>query len=95
LGFPCNVGITWAKPHRFDVTHLIKAGDNELVVEIANTWSNRLAGDAIKGEKYTNTNITYTNIDGLNKIQVSRAEVPLIDSGLLGPVRLVTLKPIK
>jgi hypothetical protein len=89
-----SLGITWSKPYRFDVTGMLKRGENKLKIEIANTWSNRLTGDAIKGEKYTNTNIRTTNIDGLNTKQVPWAQVPLIESGLLGPVTLISGKQI-
>jgi hypothetical protein len=83
------LGITWAKPHRFDVTEVLKNGENTLRVEVANTWSNRLVGDALTGEKYTNTNIS-TGMRG-----VPWAQVPLIESGLLGPVRLETVQLVK
>jgi hypothetical protein len=88
------LGITWTLPHRFDVTDIIRPGDNTLVVEVANTWSNRLAGDAITGEKFTSTNVRTTNIKGLNKVQVPWKEVPLIRSGLFGPVKIISLNPI-
>jgi hypothetical protein len=88
------LGIIWAKPYRFDISRILRA-DNELVIEITNTWSNRLKGDAVNKEKYTNTNITSTNINGLNKIATPWAEVPLIESGLLGPVRLMIIKPVR
>jgi hypothetical protein len=90
-----TLGVAWAKPYRFDVTDVIRPGDNLLIVEIANVWSNRLAGDANTGEQYTNTNITATNIKGLNKISVPWRDVPLIDAGLFGPVNLITIKPVK
>jgi hypothetical protein len=89
-----HLEITWTMPHRFDVTDIINPGDNTLVVEVANTWSNRIVGDAITGEKYTSTNVTSTQIRGLNKIQVPWKEVPLIKSGLSGPVVIYTIKPV-
>lgn len=89
------LGIAWTKPHWFDVTGIIRPGDNTLVVEVANTWSNRLTGDAITGEKYATTNINGTNIAGLNKVHVPWAQVPLIESGLLGPVTLKTVNPVE
>lgn len=89
------LGITWSKPYRFDVTDVLRPGDNTLVVEIANTWSNRLVGDALTGEKYTRTNIAETNVFGLNHMRIPWKEVPLIDSGLFGPVRIYTLKPVE
>jgi len=84
--------IIWTEPHLLDVTDLLKPGDNTLIIEVANTWSNRLKGDAVTGDKYTGTNIRTTNIPGLNKIQVPWKDVPLIESGLFGPVKLITLK---
>jgi hypothetical protein len=88
------LGVIWTKPYRFDITDVMLPGDNTLIVEIANTWSNRLVGDAIRGEKYTSTNITTTNINGLNKIQVPWAEVPLLKSGLFGPVKVYFIKNV-
>lgn len=81
------LGITWAKPYRFDVTDILKSGDNTIKVEVANNWSNRLTGDAITGEKYTNTNLTSLG-------RLPWAEVPLLESGLLGPVTIQTLHVI-
>lgn len=78
--------ITWAKPYRFDITDIIKSGENTLKVEVANTWSNRLTGDAITGEKYTKTNIT------VSSDRVLWAQTPLLESGLIGPVTLRLMK---
>jgi hypothetical protein len=88
------LGITWAKPYRFDITDILKPGNNTLVVEVANTWSNRIVGDAVKGEKYTSTNITNTIVDGMPLIRLGWEDVPLIESGLLGPVTIKTIMPV-
>ena len=90
-----DMGVIWAKPYRVEITEYLKAGDNILEIEVANTWSNRLKGDAVKEEKYTYTNIKATLIDGLNEIKVPWKDVPLLKSGLLGPVKIITLQPIK
>ena len=90
-----NLGIQWAAPYRMDVTDLLKPGNNLLEIEVANTWSNRLKGDAVLGTDLTYTNVTTTDINGLNKIDVPWKDVPLLQSGLLGPVRLIVLKPIR
>jgi hypothetical protein len=92
-----HVGITWSKPYKFDITNIIKPGDNHLTIEISNTWSNRLTGDAITGENYTNTNIISTAVakKGIlpgDQTLVPWAEVPLIESGLLGPVSIKTIQ---
>jgi hypothetical protein len=90
-----HLGIAWTKPYKFDVTDIIKSGENSLTVEISNTWSNRLTGDAITGEKYTNSNIVSTIVPAPalttgDQARVPWKDVPLIESGLLGPVSIVT-----
>jgi len=88
------LGITWAKPYRFDITEVLKPGENTLIIEIANTWSNRITGDALTGEKYTSTHHTGTIVPGTYRISLPWAEVPLIESGLFGPVTITTIKPV-
>ncbi len=90
------LGITWSLPYKFDVTNIIKHGDNNLTIEVANTWSNRLTGDAITGDNYTNSNISRTivattGILPCDQTRVPWAKVPLIVSGLLGPVNIKTI----
>lgn len=89
------LGITWTKPYKFDVSDLIKEGANTLKVEVANTWSNRLIGDAITKENYTETNILKGNSNLLlnhyikpNNVRVPWDQISLRESGLLGPVTL-------
>lgn len=77
------LGITWTRPYRFDVTDIIRDGENQLKVEVANTWSNRLTGDGITGEKFTQTNIAKAN-----KFVMEWKDLPLKRSGLLGPVTI-------
>jgi hypothetical protein len=96
------LGITWAMPHQIDITDFIKSDQNILKVEVANTWSNRLIGDAKTNEKYTNTNISKGNPNLLlhdylkpNNIEVPWNELPLRESGLLGPVTIQIIKSIK
>ena len=74
-----DLGILWAPPLRVSVTGLLKENDNDLKVEIVNTWRNRLIGDRTKPlEKQ----LTKTNIKVLDSWQLTPA-------GLLGPVRLM------
>lgn len=77
-------GIVWAPPGRVDLTGILRPGRNELCVRIANTWSNRLAGDALRpeGERMTKTNIPHSGIKPWR-------DTPLLRSGLFGPVRLI------
>jgi hypothetical protein len=79
-----SVGTVWKPPFRVDITDAVKPGLNTLAIEVANTWSNRLVGDArTEGRDYCRTNIarslTWT---------VPWKDTPLLESGLLGPVTL-------
>ncbi|WP_273275539.1 glycosyl hydrolase [Maribacter polysiphoniae] len=77
------LGISWTQPHRFDITDRIFNGENKISVEVANTWSNRLTGDGINGDTFTQTNIVKAN-----KNVVAWKDLPLRVSGLLGPVTI-------
>jgi hypothetical protein len=59
----------------------VKAGPNELEVTVVNLWPNRLIGDASLPAK---ERLTATNMRKF----VSKS--PLLPSGLLGPVRILT-----
>lgn len=78
-----SCGIAWAKPYQVDVTSALKPGENQLQIEVANHWANRVIGDAALPESERKTK---TNILRLTK------ETPLIDSGLTGPVTLLQVK---
>ena len=41
-----NLGILWKTPYRIDITEAGQAGANSLVIEVVNTWVNRMIGDA-------------------------------------------------
>lgn len=95
-----HLGISWTEPHRFEITDKLQQGENVIRVEIANTWSNRLTGDALTGERFTNTNIKATIIPARtmetgDQTRYSWEKVPLIESGLLGPVTIQAITPIR
>jgi hypothetical protein len=79
-----SLGVVWKEPFRLEIASAARAGVNHLTVAVANTWSNRLTGDArsTSSQRYTRTNITAT--DG-----IPWAKAPLLKSGLFGPVRLI------
>lgn len=94
-----HLGISWTEPHRFEITDILRQGENVIRVEIANTWSNRLTGDALTGEKFTNSNIKATIIPAPtmetgDQTRYPWAKVPLIESGLLGPVTIQITTPV-
>jgi hypothetical protein len=75
------LGIVWKTPFKVDVTGALRSGSNTVLVQVTNLWVNRLIGDqqpwAVK--KYTFTDFA-----------PYKADSPLLPSGLLGPVRIVT-----
>jgi hypothetical protein len=79
-------GILWKPPYRVDVTKAVRPGSNRLEVEVANTWANRLVGDAqlSDGKRFCRTNIT-----GSGTPRKPWLEIALRQSGLLGPVSLI------
>jgi hypothetical protein len=81
-----QIGILWKPPYQKDVTRAVRAGENTLSIEVANTWSNRLTGDGMlpEGERYTKTNITGPNY----QTSTLWKDAPLLKSGLMGPVSL-------
>lgn len=75
-----DLGILWTKPFRVEITDLLKSGQNELVIEVINSWRNRLVGDRNlpAEERLTQTNIR------------TSSQWPLLESGLLGPVQILS-----
>lgn len=75
------LGILWKPPFRIAVSDVIHPGKNELIVEVANTWTNRLIGDAFlpASKHYCKTNL---------HSKLAQRERQLQPSGLMGPVRL-------
>ena len=56
-----SAGILWTKPFTVDISRLVRAGENELKVEVTNMWVNRLVGDQELplGKRYCRTNHYY------------------------------------
>ncbi len=74
-----DCGVVWTSPWRLEIGRAVKATGNTLEIEVANLWPNRMIGDAASPDrKFTQT--TY---------RPYKAGVPLLPSGLLGPVRLM------
>jgi hypothetical protein len=87
-----DCGVAWAEPFAVDVTAALKAGSNDVTIEVANTWPNRLIGDARlpRASRRTNTNIVRLPNAWMYPMKdLPTPEYPLREAGLLGPVRLV------
>jgi len=99
-----NFGILWKPPFRADVTGALRPGRNLLEVKVTNLWPNRLIGDErqfpddcewsgpalarwplwfLKGGPRPSGRFTFATWKHYGK------DSPLLESGLLGPVRLI------
>lgn len=47
-----SAGNVWKPPYRLDITSLIRKGGNDLEIEVANLWPNRLIGDEQQPPEY-------------------------------------------
>ncbi len=93
-----NLGVVWTAPWRTKITNLVQARDNHLEIEVANLWTNRLLGDQqeadanvrivqwpsglLEGKPWPAGRYTFTT-KRLNKVKL-----PLLKSGLFGPVTI-------
>jgi len=74
-----SCGVIWTAPFRAEITKALRPGENQLTIEVTNTWANRLIGDQRLPEK---DRITWTTAP-------FRLEgKPLLKAGLLGPINL-------
>ena len=74
-----ELGTLWKTPWRVDITSVAQAGDNQLEVDVVNSWHNRLVGDLRLPESERCTYLA---------LPVPQADAPLVPAGLLGPVRI-------
>jgi hypothetical protein len=64
------------------VTSVLKPGVNHLEVKVTNLWPNRIIGD-----QQPNATRQYSWLD----YRPFKANTPLLESGLLGPVKVLTV----
>jgi len=76
-----SMGVVWKAPFRIDITDPLHGGKNRLEIRVTNTWVNRLIGDKQPGAKP----YAYATFDPY------KADSPLLEAGLLGPVYLQQL----
>jgi hypothetical protein len=75
-----TLGVVWHAPYRVDVTSVLKPGANTISVKVINGWVNRMIGDLQPGA----TKYTFADVAPY------KADSPLLPSGLLGPVTVVS-----
>jgi hypothetical protein len=73
-----DLGVVWTAPWRVEITDAVKPAGNVLEIDVVNLWPNRLIGDAAlpPEKRFTKGNVTL------------KPDMPLLPSGLLGPVTL-------
>lgn len=78
-GIDC--GTLWTAPFQLEVSKALKQGENQIEIEVTNTWANRLIGDSKLpiDKRITNTTAPF-RLEGK----------PLNPAGLFGPVILKT-----
>jgi len=85
-------GVVWTDPWTIDLTGAARAGGNELEIDVANVWQNRLIGDAglPEDQRRTKTNVILEQGERTRRYRCSSVNTidPLTPSGLIGPVRL-------
>jgi hypothetical protein len=99
-----DCGIAWKPPFRVDISQAVREGENELVIEVANTWVNRMIGDerlpldaSWKNwetleewpEWFREGRSSPTGRYTFTTVRHYTKESPLQCSGLLGPVTLM------
>ncbi len=81
--------ILWKPPYRLDVTELLTAGTNRLEIKITNQWTNRLLGDR---KLEADRRVLPSSPEGMGFFG---PPPPLAESGLLGPVSLLSCESDK
>jgi hypothetical protein len=79
------LGTVWNAPWRVDVTDALRPGANRLEVAVTNEWTNRLLGDRALPAERRVLGATAPGPGGFG------AQPSLPESGLLGPVTLLTV----
>ena len=104
-----DLGVLWNAPFRVEATEALRAGDNLLEVRVTNLWVNRLIGDEqlpedsdrnpdgslkswpkwlLEGKESPAGRHTFASY------RVWKKDSPLLESGLLGPVKLYTTQQV-
>ena len=98
-----DLGILWKEPYCVEVTGALKRGENALEVEVVNLWINRMIGDEqLPEDSERNPNGTLkqwppwlqegkpspTGRYTFTSWRLWQKDSPLVESGLLGPVKL-------
>ena len=97
-----DLGVLWCDPWRVDITDSVKAKGNQLEIDVANLWANRLIGDQQPADKNTREiqwpsgllegKTLKTGRYTFSTRQYYNADSHLQPSGLIGPVQVLAVK---
>ena len=97
-----DLGVVWCAPWQVEVGDALKVGENQLEIEVANRWPNRMIGDKQPADANAREVQAPPGFLGGKKIKTGRytysthnpykPKSPLLPSGLLGPVMISTTK---
>jgi hypothetical protein len=84
------LGVVWKPPFQADVTAALKPGANRLEIKVTNLWPNRIIVDQYlpTDERFTFSTASFPGAPGSSGYT---KDSPLLESGLLGPVKLIAL----
>ena len=94
------LGTLWTAPWNLEITQAVKEGDNKLEIFVVNLWPNRLIGDenypfdGINKGKWPDWLLQNSPRNSQRSTFATysfyKKDAPLLMSGLLGPVRILT-----
>jgi hypothetical protein len=97
-----DLGVAWCAPWRVEISDALKAGRNNLEIEVANRWPNRMIGDQQPPDANVRTVQWPEGFLGGKEYKTGRytfatgpAHNQLLPSGLLGPVRIMVRKKLQ
>jgi hypothetical protein len=82
-------GTVWHSPFKINITKKIRKGENRVMIRVADTWANRLCGDARlpMEQRITNTNpVRLPNAWSYPMKDIPNKDYPLINSGIGGGI---------
>jgi hypothetical protein len=84
-----EAGTSVFPPHILKLNNVLRVGENNIVIEVANTWLNQYLADLNRSpeQKLLNTNV--------GKGDFLKAGATSLPSGLIGPVHIVAISKMQ